>query len=356
MSKPKKPAKKSPSIVPQADGGLRDLLLGWLSAKKAATQRTYKADLEDFAAFWSRATRTRVTRDAALLALFSLSAPEANAVVLQYRMDLLTRPAWSKLSLRREGAEPDLQGLAPATVNRRLAALRSIAKLARIAGRFDGQIEIEGVKARKYRDTKGIGPNGYKKMARHLDSLVESMREDPPAGRAWAHWPRALRDRAIVHLLHDAGLRRVEVVRLRMQDVLFDRKAVRLMPKGPEGDTEIWELGAGPWSAIMSWLKWRGEDAGPLFHGVHQGTRRHMDLSLVNKIITERGADVGLKVRPHGLRHTAITTALDKTDGNVRAVAKFSRHKSIQTVMVYDDQRRGISREIQDLISENDED
>ena len=51
------------------------------------------------------------------------------------------------------------------------------------------------------------------------------------------------------------------------------------------------------------------------------------------------GKSIGKTVRPHGLRHAAITEALDRTNGNPREVMKFSRHKSIATVMVYDDQR-----------------
>ena len=47
-------------------------------------------------------------------------------------------------------------------------------------------------------------------------------------------------------------------------------------------------------------------------------------------------------VRPHGLRHAAITEALELTNGNVRAVVKFSRHRSISVVMKYDDARDDI--------------
>ena len=38
-----------------------------------------------------------------------------------------------------------------------------------------------------------------------------------------------------------------------------------------------------------------------------------------------QAADLGV-VRPHGLRHASISTALDITGGDVRKVMKFSRH------------------------------
>ncbi len=36
---------------------------------------------------------------------------------------------------------------------------------------------------------------------------------------------------------------------------------------------------------------------------------------------------------------TAITAALDATDGNVRKVQKLSRHRKLDTLMIYDDNR-----------------
>jgi integrase len=38
---------------------------------------------------------------------------------------------------------------------------------------------------------------------------------------------------------------------------------------------------------------------------------------------------------PHRIRHSVITAALDVTEGNVRKVQKLSRHKNLNTLMVY---------------------
>ena len=51
-------------------------------------------------------------------------------------------------------------------------------------------------------------------------------------------------------------------------------------------------------------------------------------------------------VRPHGLRHAAITEALDLTKGNVRAVQRFSRHRDLRTLTIYDDNRQDLAGEI----------
>jgi len=38
---------------------------------------------------------------------------------------------------------------------------------------------------------------------------------------------------------------------------------------------------------------------------------------------------------PHRIRHSVITAALDATEENVRKVQKLSRHKNLNTLMVY---------------------
>jgi len=47
---------------------------------------------------------------------------------------------------------------------------------------------------------------------------------------------------------------------------------------------------------------------------------------------------------------TAITAALDATDGNVRKVQKLSRHRKLDTLMIYDDNRGPDQRDITDLL------
>jgi integrase/recombinase XerC len=61
-------------------------------------------------------------------------------------------------------------------------------------------------------------------------------------------------------------------------------------------------------------------------------------------------AKVGRAVRPHGLRHAAITTALD-AGKDVRVVRRFSRHRTLDMVLRYDDDRGGIAGEIAGLLA-----
>ena len=53
------------------------------------------------------------------------------------------------------------------------------------------------------------------------------------------------------------------------------------------------------------------------------------------------GAKLSAVIRPHGLRHAAITAALDETNGNVRVAREFSGHASIEVLLRYDDKSQG---------------
>jgi integrase/recombinase XerC len=78
---------------------------------------------------------------------------------------------------------------------------------------------------------------------------------------------------------------------------------------------------------------------------------RRLTGTAVYHIVGRLGAKTGLVVRPHGLRHLAIATALDRTNGDVRAVAKFSRHKDLRTLRRYDDNRQDLAGKVTRLVA-----
>jgi integrase/recombinase XerC len=57
--------------------------------------------------------------------------------------------------------------------------------------------------------------------------------------------------------------------------------------------------------------------------------------------------------RPHGLRHEAITSALDATNGNVRAVQRFSGHSDLNTLTRYDDNRQDLGGQVAELLGDD---
>ncbi len=313
---------------------LDELLQAWLQTLTDETTRTYRADLEYFAA-WLEADNLAV----AMQTLFNLRGPAANGLVLRYRRHLQTVEVEHRGEVR--------TGYAPATINRRLAALRSVAKIARITGVFEGQLEISGVPHAPVVDSSGIGAPAYHRIMRRLDS-IERTKMKPR--RRW----ELVRDRAILRMLHDQALRRVEVVRVCIEDLDLEAEdpAVIIRPKGHKGSRTPVLLSARVVETLRSWIAVRGSHPGALFHSHRPGEQgNHLSLSTINRICARRGQQAKLARRctPHGLRHTAITTGLDMT-GDIRRVAQLARHKNPSTTMRYDDRSKRVARDISDLI------
>jgi integrase/recombinase XerC len=294
-----------------------DLVGAFLAGRKPTTLRAYRADLDDFARF----VGVEGARPAVEF-LISGTAGQANAVALGYKADLIAR------------------GLSAATVARRLAALRSMVKLARTVGRIGWALEIEAPRVEGLRDIAGPGRGGLRSMI------------DAAAGDS----PKAVRDRAIVRTLHDLGLRRGELIGLDLADL--DTEGSRLAVLGKGRAAREWMTVPRPTpEVIRAWLAVRGPGPGPLFHRLNlaagDGPPSRLNGESVRRIVRGLGRRAGLArdVRPHGLRHLAIPTALDLTGGDVRTVQRFSRHKKLDVLMVYDDRRKDAGGSVARLIA-----
>src|SRR5262249_52765263 len=136
---------------------------------------------------------------AAATALLASGHGPANELALRYRNAMLERR------------------LSAATVNRRLAALRSLVQLAHTLGLVPWGLAVPGVRAEAYRSTTGPGKKAFRKM---LDRAL--LRTDV----------KGRRDLAILRLLHDLGLRREEVCRLDVEDFDRDDRSLAVLGKG----------------------------------------------------------------------------------------------------------------------------
>lgn len=291
----------------------QDLVTAWLSGRNPRTLDAYRADLEDFRAFVGVATA-----DAAATVLLSNGHGGANALGLAYRADLVDR------------------GLAPATVNRRLAAVRSMVSLARTLGLVPWKLEVANVKAEAYRDTRGPGRSGYQRLLDELDTRLDA---------------KAVRDRAVVRLLFDVALRRGEVVALDLADLDLTAGRLAVLGKGKTQKVQL-TLPEPTKAALAAWVEVRGNEPGPLFVNFDRaGKGARLTGRSVARLVADLGEAVGLAVRPHGLRHAAITAALDLTNGNARAVQRFSRHAKVETLLRYDDNRTDLGGDVARLVA-----
>ena len=298
-----------------------DLLRAFLAGRRPTTLRAYSKDLADFATYLGVATAS-----AAVASLVAGTAGRANAVALGYKAHLTDR------------------GLAPATVARRLAALRSVVKLARTLGRVTWAIDIPSPRAEAYRDTRGPGLEGWRALL--------------AVAKARATTPKGKRDLALVRLMHDLGLRRGEVVALDLADLDLGARAVAVVGKGKSEKTHV-TLNEPTAAALADWVAARGDWDGPLFvrldHAAGPGRPTRLDAGNAARASKALGLASGVSrgANPHGLRHQGITRALDLAGGDVRRVRRFSRHAKLETLLRYDDNRRDEAGVIAKLLGED---
>lgn len=303
----------SPAPAPSTRTASR-LVAAFLEGRNPRTLDAYRRDLEDFRAFLNVPT----SNDAARVLLAS-GQGAANETALSYRASLLARK------------------LAPATVNRRLAAVRSLVKLARLLGVVPWTLDVGGVKAERYRDTKGPGRVGVVRLFGALEGQTTG---------------KAVRDVAVLRLLYDLALRRGEVVSLDVADVDLDGGTVAVLGKGRTARVKL-TLPEPTKAALSNWLLLRGSSPGALFPSFDRAKKGdRLTGRSVARLVGEIGKLAGLGlIRPHGLRHAAITEALALTRGDVRAVQRFSRHRDLRVLTVYDDNREDLGGEVARLVA-----
>jgi integrase/recombinase XerC len=261
---------------------------------------------------------------AALDRLFRQSSPSAHEIVLAFRSYL-----------------GDAH-LSAASINRHLATLRSLSRLARMLGLMTWHLEVPGVRGEKRRDTRGPTVADVRDMlaATAGDSEGET------------------RDYAIVLTFFCLGLRVSELCGLRLEETDLARGVTWIKGKGRR-EKELVPLPAPVVDAIRKYQKYRATTPGPLFQT--RGNRGKnssgaLETRSVLRIVRELGQKVGLHVWPHALRHTSITQAAElgqRAGFGLDKIRAFSRHRSIVTLMTYVDEhdREQTQRTLSDLVA-----
>lgn len=290
------------NLIPGSNLSAPDLLRSFLEGRKSTTFKTYRQALAVFARFLNVESVEQACQ-----ILLTLPHGLANKAGLDYRNWLIA------------------QGYTSATINNRLAALRSVVDMGRTVGVIPWKLEVKSVPEEKYRDTAGPGE----------DLIVRKIKD-----LGQENTPKATRDAVILALMGVLGLRRGEVISLDLEDL--DKECLRIVGKG-KTDQEPVTVPEEVMRLMEKWLAFRGRAAGPLFLYFRGNQLFHKRLSDRSVGRITNGLDLG---HAHGLRHSAITQALDDNEGDLRKVARFSRHKNIQTLLKYDDNRKDLGGEV----------
>ena len=240
-----------------------------------ATRRAYRTDLEQFAA-WLRRRRLRLE--------------DVDVRVLSDYVAELGR------------GRPKL---APATIGRKLSAVRALLRSALGPSRVPDA---------------SLGPRRARRLPAapkpaEVDSLLESLRGEGALG---------LRNRALVELVYSAGLRSAEATGLDLQDVDFEQELVHVRGKG--GKERTVPLGEEAAHRLALYLR---EGRPQLARGAESAVflsarGRRLDTSTLRR----------LTPNPHKLRH-AFATHLLEGGADLRVIQELLGHSSLSTTQVY---------------------
>ena len=162
-----------------------------------------------------------------------------------------------------------------------------------------------------------------------------------------------LRDRAILSLGFQAGLRRSEIASLRVRDIFYKEKLPHVRYMGKGGYENEVPLNPQTYARINAYLdaaQHGGEDESPLFHPMRgnqhvaeEETERHLEPDMVDKILRKwavlaLGEKHAKNVGAHTMRATFITRALEN-GCRLERVQQDVGHAHISTTQLYD--RRG---------------
>ena len=246
-----------------------------------ATRRAYRYDVEEFCS-WLRRRGTKLDDvDVAVLADYV-----------------------AELGAARSGRAA--RKLAPATISRKLAAVRAFLRFT--LGR--AKVPDAPLAPRRRRRL----PDAPKES--EVDALLQTLGSDES--------PLGLRNRALVELVYSAGLRSREAIDLDLRDVDFDQEAIHVRGKG--GKERMVPLG----EEAAHWLARYLREARPqLATGANDAlflsTRgRRLDTSTLRRLVPH----------PHRLRH-AFATHLLEGGADLRTIQELLGHSSLSTTQIY---------------------
>ncbi len=240
-----------------------------------STRRAYAADLTDFAVWLARGGRTLDDVDVRALAEYTAELGRGR------------------------------RGLAPSTIARRLAAVRSYIRFTLGAARVP-EIALPPRRRRRLPDAPKLAD---------VEELLAAVGGDGPL---------AIRNTAILELTYSCGLRSAEAVGLRLADVDFEQEAVHVLGKGNK--ERVVPLGERAAYAVAVYLR---EGRPALARGANDALfisvrGRALDTSVLRRLMRN----------PHRLRH-AYATHLLEGGADLRTIQELLGHASLSTTQIY---------------------
>lgn len=148
---------------------------------------------------------------------------------------------------------------------------------------------------------------------------------------------KSTRLRAIVCLLTLQGLRQCEAVRLDVKDIDLVNKIIHVRSKGSD-DKEIVNLHPETVRALQEYIKFNKIADGALFVSWSNNNKnKRITTYSLRQIVKDSLLPLEIDKTVHGFRHYFTSKLIKMYKGDVLEVARYTRHKSLEMLQVYND-------------------
>lgn len=217
------------------------------------------------------------------------------------------------------------RGLAPSTVERKVAAVKSFHKF----------LVREGVTLNHPTASLPLP-----KVPERLPDGIAIDDADRLLSQPFPDGPVGMRDRAILEVLYGCGLRASELTGLDLRDLDLGEALVRVFGKG--GKERVVPIAGAALRALETYVRHGRpamraraalrQDPGAVFLNARGG---RLSRQSVHTLVARYGARVGLeRLHPHTLRHSYATHMLEG-GADLRALQELLGHADISTTQVY---------------------
>lgn len=212
------------------------------------------------------------------------------------------------------------EGFSPVSVNRKLSSLKSFFKYLM----KQGVLSANPIRLVAGPKTKKLLPNFVK------ESEMEQLLDGDGFGEDF----EGVRDRLIMELLYDTGMRRSELVGIREKDIDFNGMVIKVT--GKRNKQRLIPFAESLKDLLVAYLDVRNRDIGSSEWLLLRGNGKPVNVGVVYKVVKTHLANIPAlaKRSPHVLRHSFATSMLNN-GAELNAVKEILGHSSLASTSIY---------------------